>query len=125
MLRKIYKNDLKKVGNRGEKIAVNFLKRKGYKIIEQNFLCHQGEIDIIAKKEKEYIFCEVKTRRNMNYGEPRDSVNYVKKKHICDATRYYLYKNDLYDKYIRFDVIEVYIHDDKTYINHIKNANLS
>ena len=60
MLRKIYKNDLKKVGNRGEKIAVNFLKRKGYKIIEQNFLCHQGEIDIIAKKEKEYIFLKLK-----------------------------------------------------------------
>ena len=124
MSKKAYKNDFKKIGNEGEEMATDFLKRRGYKIIERNFLCHQGEIDIIAKKKKEYVFCEVKTRRNVKYGEPRDSVNHTKKKHIYDATKYYLYKNDLCNEYIRFDVIEVYIHKDKSYINHIKNAGI-
>ena len=121
MLENNYKNDTKKIGEKGESIATDFLKRKGYKIIERNFFCKQGEIDIVAKKEEEYIFCEVKTRRNFKYGEPRDSVNYIKKKHMWDATKYYVYKNNLYNKNIRFDVIEVYIYNRGNYINHIKN----
>lgn len=124
MLENNHKNDTKKIGEKGESIATDFLKRKGYKIIERNFFCKQGEIDIIAKKEEEYIFCEVKTRRNFNYGEPRDSVNYIKRRHIWDATKYYVYKNDLCNKNIRFDVIEVYIYNRGNYINHIKNITI-
>lgn len=125
MSKKNCKVTSREMGDEGEQIATDFLKRKGYKIIDRNFWCRQGEIDIIAKKEDEYVFCEVKTRKNLKYGEPRDSVNEIKRKHILDATRYYLYKNDLYDKYIRFDVIEVYIYKNKNYINHIKNANFN
>ncbi len=114
-------NDYKKIGKFGENIAVKFLKIRGYKILEQNFMCKQGEIDIIAKDRNEYIFCEVKTRRTNKYGSPIDAVNFYKKKHIWNATKYYLYKNKLMNKNIRFDVIEIYIKDKKIYINHIKS----
>lgn len=124
MSEKKYKNDFKIVGNTGEDIAAKYLKRNGYKIITRNFLCHQGEIDIIAQKGIEYIFCEVKTRRNKKYGQPIESVNFIKRKHIWDATKYYVYKNNLYNKFIRFDIIEIYICNDKKYINHVKNVEI-
>ncbi len=82
----------------------------------------QGEIDIIAKDEKYLVFIEVKTRTNQKYGEPRDAVDKNKRKHIINTIKYYLYKNDLENAYIRIDIIEIYIKKQKTYINHIKNA---
>ncbi len=94
----------------------------GYKIICNNFRCMQGEIDIIAKDEKYFVFIEVKTRTNQKYGEPRDAVDENKRKHIINTIKYYLYKNDLENAYIRIDIIEIYIKKEKTYINHIKNA---
>lgn len=124
MSKKTYKNNLKKLGNKGEDIACDFLLKNGYKIIERNFNCFQGEIDIIAIDNKDIVFIEVKTRRNMHYGEPIDSINFYKKKHILKASTYYLYINNLYNKYIRFDVIEVYIFKDFVKVNHIKNVEL-
>ncbi len=94
----------------------------GYKIICNNFRCMQGEIDIIAKDKKYLVFIEVKTRTNQKYGEPRDAVDENKRKHIINTIKYYLYKNDLENAYIRIDIIEIYIKKEKTYINHIKNA---
>ena len=124
MLKKHYKNDSKPLGNKGEDIANKFLIKKGYKILERNFRFSKGEIDIIAQDKNEIIFIEVKTRRNMNYGNPIDSVTINKKKHIYNTANYYLYINKLYDKFIRFDVIEDYILDRKIYINHIKNIEI-
>lgn len=124
MSEKKYKTDFKILGNTGEDITAKFLQKKGYKIIERNFLCRQGEIDIIAKKDKEYVFCEVKTRRNAKYGKPVDSVNFTKKKHIWEATKYYLYKNNLWNAYVRFDIIEIYMVKNKFYIHHLKNVEM-
>ena len=82
MLKKNYKNGFKSLGNEGEEFAANFLAEKGYKIIERNFRAYCGEIDIIAKYKNEIIFVEVKTRRNMKYGEAIDSITPLKKIHI-------------------------------------------
>ncbi len=109
-----------KLGKEGEDYATNYLKDKGYKIIEKNFMCKQGEIDIIAKEKEEYVFIEVKTRQNFNYGMPSEAVTPKKQKNIWNATKYFLYLHNLENKYIRFDVIELYKKDNKFYINHIK-----
>lgn len=95
----------------------------GYKIIERNFICRQGEIDIIAMdlKNNEYVFIEVKTRTNFKYGKPAESIGKYKQKHFLNATKYYIYKNHLEREFIRFDVIEVYWHN-KIYLRHIKNC---
>ncbi len=65
------------LGILGEQIATNYLKSQNYEILNRNFSCKQGEIDIIAKDNKEYVFVEVKTRTNSDYGEPVDSVNKI------------------------------------------------
>lgn len=109
-------------GKEGEDIAVNYLKSIGYSVIERNFECRQGEIDIIALDKNEIVFIEVKTRRNKKYGLAVEAVNDTKKKHFCKAVEYYLYSRNLQDDFIRLDVIEIYLSKGKVNINHIKKA---
>lgn len=109
-------------GKEGEDIATEFLENKGYKILDRNFLTRHGEIDIVAKDNEEYVFIEVKTRRNNEYGEPIDAIDKNKIKHLKSAISYYLYINKLENKFVRIDVIEVKYIKNKIYINHIKQA---
>lgn len=109
------------IGNWGEQKATEYLEKNGYEIIERNFNTYQGEVDIIAKDKIELIFVEVKTRQTNKYGRPVEAVNYYKQKHIKQVAKYYLYKNNIMDAYIRFDIIEVYKKQDECKINHIKN----
>lgn len=108
------------LGRIGEDIAAKYLVNSNYEIIERNFRCKQGEIDIIAKEDDEIVFIEVKTRSNVACGRPSEAVNQVKQKHIKKTTKYYIYLNKLENHYIRIDVIEVYLKNNKFYINHIK-----
>lgn len=108
------------LGKMGEKIAEEYLLNNKYEIIEKNFYCKQGEIDIIAKKEQYIIFVEVKTRNSLKYGRPAEAVNNKKMQHLIKSSQYYLYKNNIKDKFIRFDVIEILIEDKRININHIK-----
>ena len=110
------------LGKIGEEYATQYLIEKGYQIIQRNFQCRQGEIDIIAKEGKEYVFIEVKTRQNLHYGMPAEAVTPVKEKHIWNASKYYIYSHKLENKFIRFDVIEVYKRKNQFYINHIKQV---
>ena len=110
------------IGKLGEDIAVNFLKQKGYKILDRNFECRQGELDIIALDKKEIVFIEVKTRTSNKYGTPSEAVNKIKQKHILQSIKYYLYIRNLSDEFVRIDVIEVYIKDNVYKVNHIKQA---
>ena len=121
------------LGKFGEEICATYLKSVGYEILDKNFKCKQGEIDIIAidKKEfvfievqDEYVFVEVKTRRNLKYGLACEAVTSSKQKHMLDATNFYLYLHRLENKMIRFDVIEVYSVKNIFYINHIKNVSI-
>ena len=110
------------IGKWGENLACKYLEKNNYEIIERNFLCHQGEIDIIAKdrNQREIIFIEVKTRSNLKYGNPAEAVNKEKQRHIKQVAEYYIYKNNLTCLAIRVDVIEVYIQKQNCRINHIK-----
>ena len=110
------------IGKIGEDIATEYLQKNGYNVIERNFYCSQGEIDIIAIDKEELVFIEVKTRTDTFFGEPGEAVNYYKIKHMVNAIKYYTYKRNLMDEFIRIDVIEVYLKNDKVRINHIKKA---
>ena len=112
-------------GDLGEEEAVKFLLRDDYKIIQRNFNSNFGEIDIIAKdnKKNEIVFIEVKTRSNQKYGSPAEGVNYYKKKHFIKTVEYFVHINKLENRFIRIDVIEVYINKQgPTKINHVKQA---
>ena len=109
-------------GKVGENIAVSYLENKGYQIIQRNFECKQGEIDIIAKEKDEFVFIEVKTRTNVKYGKPKEAVDKTKKKHIYRSVEYYTYLNHIENMSIRIDVIEVYKKQEQYFIHHIKQA---
>ena len=110
----------KEKGDIGENIAKNYLIKKGAHILESKYKIKTGEIDIIARLDNELVFVEVKSRTNLRYGYPCEAVNVRKIKKILDTSKYYIYKNNLYNTPIRFDVIEIYLNENK--INHIVNA---
>lgn len=110
------------IGKSGEEIVSKYLESKGYEILDRNFNCYQGEIDIIAKDKKEIVFIEVKTRKNKKYGLASEAVNENKQKHLLKAIKYYIYIKKYENCFIRIDVIEVYIKNRKININHIKQA---
>lgn len=95
------------VGEQGEDFAVKYLKKKKYKVIERNFSCKFGEIDIVATDGDFVVFVEVKSRADESFGKPREAVNWRKQQTIVKCANYWLYKNDQFGAPVRFDVIEV------------------
>ena len=108
------------VGKLGEEIAEKYLTQNNYKIIEKNFSCSFGEIDIIAKDEEEIVIIEVKTRTNNNFGEGIEAIDKYKQKHIINTAKFYIFQRHLESYSIRFDAIQII--KDKTHIKikHIK-----
>ena len=85
-------------GKQGEIIATNYLKKKKYKIIETNYTNKIGEIDIIAKKEDEIVFIEVKSRSSTKFGLPNEAVNITKQNKIHNVALYYLQTKQFIDE---------------------------
>ncbi|MFZ4858583.1 MAG: YraN family protein [Desulfuromonadaceae bacterium] len=115
----------KKTGELGEEVAANFLIARGYRILECNFRCKGGEVDIIARdpEDKSLVFIEVKARRGLSYGVPQLAVTPFKQRQISKAALTWLSKNRLHDTNARFDVIAILLHTDGQHaIDHIKNA---
>lgn len=110
------------LGRRGENIIADYITKLGYKVVERNFECNQGEIDIIAKDKEELVFIEVKTRTDISYGEASEAVTNTKKRHLINSIKYYIYKQKLENQPIRIDVAEVYINKGKVKVNYIKQA---
>ncbi len=112
----------KKLGETGELLAANFLAEKGYSIIQRNFRCKAGEIDIIAGDGDYLVFVEVKTRRSLNYGSPVEAVDMRKQQQIYRTALFYLQQNSIDNQDIRFDIIAITIMDEKPVIEHLINA---
>ena len=112
-------------GALGEEVATNFMIKSGYRILERNFRCKGGEVDIIARDpvENSLVFIEVKTRRGLSYGVPQLAVTPFKQRQISKAALTWLSKNRLHDTNAQFDVIAILLHTDGIHdIDHIKNA---
>jgi putative endonuclease len=110
-----------KIGNKGEEIATNFLKKKGYKILDRNYKTPFGEADIIAKDKDIIVFVEVKTRSNDSFGQPFESVDFRKRERLKKIALYYLKQNQI-ECPIRFDVVSIFYRDEKEEINYIQDA---
>lgn len=113
-------NRNQEIGKLGEDLAVKYLKNKKYIILDRNYRCRQGEMDIIAKDNEEIVFIEVKTRTTIEFGKPAEAVNYIKREHLQNIARYYLYIKKITKIPVRFDVIEIYLWQKEYSINHIK-----
>ena len=111
-----------KTGKEGERIAAEFLKKNGYRIIETNFRCAIGEIDIIACEKNELVFIEVKTRTSGELGFPEQAVGIKKQKKMSQLALWYLQKKNIKDGPTRFDVLAIMILPAGNEITLIKNA---
>ena len=97
------------LGALGERLAAEHLERQGYRILERNFRCRMGEIDLIARRENELVFTEVKLRKDASHGEAREFVTASKQRKLLLTAEYYLAARPwTQELQARFDVIEVY-----------------
>ena len=76
-----------------EKIAAQYLQTKGYTIIERNFHCQYGEIDLICREQNDLVFMEVRYRKYVKYGTPAETIDYIKQRKIILAAQQYLAQN--------------------------------
>lgn len=114
----------KDIGNLGEDLACDFIIEKGFIILERNFNCRGGEIDIIAKYQNLLVFIEVKCRYFSSYGDGIEAVNYTKVKRIINSSKYYIHTKYLYDYNIRYDIITINLdlEKNKKNIHHYEDA---
>ena len=77
-------------GKRGEELARDFLKKRGFRILETNYRCPEGEIDIISRHKDCLVFTEVRTKTSQQFGSPEESITYTKKRRIIATARHYL-----------------------------------
>lgn len=99
----------KEIGTFGEDAASKYLEESGYTILDRNFKCKSGEIDIIARDGNYIVFVEVKTRSGSFYGTPGEAVNELKQHKIIKVSETYIMKRKLFNYDFRFDVIEIII----------------
>ncbi len=111
------------VGNKGEELACQYLKKQGYKILEKNFRIRGGEIDIIAKDKDYLVFVEVKTRYSHEYGLPKDAMTPWKIRYLLKTAQFYLLKVKWGNRPYRLDFVGVDFTDsiDNPQIELIKN----
>jgi putative endonuclease len=115
-------DDRRHAGESGESLAVKLLKRNGYKIIEQNYRCKLGEIDIIAEDDGVLSFVEVKARRTDEFEEPKSAVTPQKQRKISMVALEYLKETEQMDKNARFDVVAILLLPEHPDVQIIKNA---
>jgi putative endonuclease len=112
----------KELGKKGEEVALRFLKKNGYRILEKNYVCKMGEMDIIAKEKDTLVFIEVKTRTSNLFGPPQMAVNAFKQRQLSKVALSYLNKNQLKDVKARFDVVAILLGQKGEEIELIKDA---
>jgi putative endonuclease len=112
----------KKLGQKGEELALCFLKKKKFKILIKNYRCRFGEIDIIARDKKTITFIEVKTRSSQSFGLPQESVPHKKQLQICKVALDFIQRYALENQQARFDVLAIKMSPTGHKIDHIQNA---
>ena len=114
--------DKKELGKKGEELALRFLKKRGYRIIEKNYVCKMGEMDIIAREKDTLAFIEVKTRTTTEFGPPQLAVNSSKQRQLSKVALTYLKAKQLEDVKARFDVVAILLDQKGEEIELIKDA---
>ena len=106
-------------GRKTEQIAASFLAKQGITVIEHNYSCKIGEIDLVAREGTTLIICEVKYRKNTGFGYPEEAVDYRKQNKIRRVTQIYMLERHIpEDTKVRFDVISILGNS----IKHIRDA---
>jgi putative endonuclease len=114
----------KQTGLLGEKLARDFLKKKGYKILETNYRCSEGEIDIVSRQRDSLVFVEVRTKTSLDFGTPQESITSAKRHHLERSAYHYLksHLNSPEVWRIDFIAIELDMQGHLKRIEHLENA---
>lgn len=109
------------LGKLGEEMAVEFLQKEGYTILQTNYTFQKAEIDILARKAGVLAVVEVKTRSSLDFGLPQDFVKPKKIQLLVKAVDAFVTQNDL-DLEVRFDIIAIHKNDKSFVIEHLTDA---
>ncbi len=114
----------RRLGSHGEQIAATYLERQGYSLVERNWRCPVGEVDIVARDGECLVFVEVRTWRSDRYGTPEASITPRKQARMLDVAQSYLQASGLDNVAWRIDVIAIEMEDfgEVRKLNHIQNA---
>ena len=110
-----------KRGIEGEDLATEFLKQKGFEVLERNFRYKHSEIDLIVSRGNWLVFVEVKTRTSIAFGYPEEFVDYKKKRKILEGALEYMYMKD-WQGNVRYDIVSINIVRGRPEIHHIEDA---
>jgi putative endonuclease len=113
-------NDL---GAHGERIAAAYLTDTGLRLLDRNWRCREGELDIVAREGDAIVFCEVKTRRGVGYGYPVEAVTPVKQRRLRVLAQRWLAAHDEHAPDLRFDVVGVLVRPSRpALVTHLRAA---
>lgn len=115
----------KQKGADGEKAALQYLTAQGYRIIECNWRCRSGELDIIAEYDRILVFIEVRSRSgSLLQGTPEESVDERKIRQVRATAQVYMHMKNVYERRVSFDVITVMLNEDRSIasLHHIREA---
>ncbi len=112
-----------RLGDHGERIAAAFLTDAGLHVLDRNWRCREGELDIVARDADALVFCEVKTRRGTGYGHPVEAVTLAKQRRIRTLAQRWLAAHDEHAPEVRFDVVGVLVRrDEPALVTHLRAA---
>jgi putative endonuclease len=95
------------VGQDGEQQAANWYEANGYEVMARNWACREGEIDLVCRRNRTIVFCEVKTRSSTAFGTPAEAVTHAKRARVRAAAAQFLATSPVRPVQIRFDVVGV------------------
>ena len=110
------------LGKEGERVAERYLQKKGYKLIERNYRCPLGELDLIVLDRRVIVFVEVKTRTGHGFGSPLEAVESRKQRKMIQVAQFFLAEKKLQQRDARFDVVGVSWPGREPVVDHIQNA---
>ena len=112
-----------RLGARGERIAAAFLTDAGLRLLDRNWRCRDGELDLVARDGDAIVFCEVKTRRGTGYGHPVEAVTRAKQRRLRLLAQRWLAAHDEHAPDLRFDVVGVLVRPDRpALVTHLRGA---
>lgn len=116
------RNGKQLLGKEGERIAERYLIEKGYKLVERNYRCPTGELDLIVLDRRVVVFVEVKTRTSHAFGSPFEADEFRKQQRMIRAAQYFLTQKRLHQRDSRFDVVGISWPGREPVVEHIENA---
>jgi putative endonuclease len=109
-------------GREGERLAEDYLKKKGYKVLEKNYRCPLGELDLVVLDGRVVVFVEVKIRTDDSFGHPLEAVHSRKQDKMVKTALYFLSRYKLHQREARFDVVAISGRENHPIIEHVSNA---